>query len=36
MEYNKKNLDGWAIPIEAFKWILENIPKGSTILELGS
>jgi len=36
MEYNEKNLDGWAIPIEAFKWILENIPKGSTILELGS
>lgn len=36
MIYNKENLDGWAIPREAFKWIIENIPKGSTILELGS
>lgn len=36
MEYNKKNLNGWALPEEAFEWILKNIPQGSTILELGS
>lgn len=36
MEYNKENLDGWAIPREAFEWIYENLPHGSTILELGS
>jgi hypothetical protein len=30
------NLNGWAISTELFNWILENIPKGSTILELGS
>lgn len=30
------NLDGWAISTELFNWMLENIPKGSTILELGS
>lgn len=36
MEYNEKNLDGWAIPREAFEWIYENLPHGSTILELGS
>jgi hypothetical protein len=35
MEYNKENLDGWAIPREAFEWIYENLPHGSTILELG-
>lgn len=36
MEYNKKNLNGWALPEEMFEWILSNIAKGSTILELGS
>lgn len=36
MEYDKNNLDGWAIPREAFEWIRDNIPEGSTILELGS
>lgn len=30
------NLNGWAISTELFNWILENIPKDSTILELGS
>lgn len=30
------NLNGWAISTELFNWMLENIPKGSTILELGS
>lgn len=36
MEYNKKNLNGWALSEEAFEWIFKNIPQGSTILELGS
>ena len=36
MGYDKNNLDGWAIPREAFEWIRDNIPEGSTILELGS
>lgn len=36
MIYNEKNLDGWAIPREAFEWIYNNIPHGSKILELGS
>jgi hypothetical protein len=35
-KYNEKNLDRWAIPREAFEWIYENLPHGSTILELGS
>lgn len=30
------NLENWMIPKEAIEWILENIPKGSNILELGS
>lgn len=30
------SLDGWAISTELFMWMLQNIPKGSTILELGS
>ena len=30
------NLDGWAIPREAFDWIINNLPQSSTILELGS
>ena len=36
MNYNLENLDGWAIPREAFEWIYNNLPHGSTILELGS
>lgn len=36
MNYNKKNLNGWVLPEEAMEWILNNIPEGSTILELGS
>jgi hypothetical protein len=36
MTYNKENLDGWVIPTEAFEWIYNNLPHGSTILELGS
>lgn len=31
-----KNFGGWAISIEVFDWIYENIPSGSTILEFGS
>ena len=33
---NEKNLGGYAISIEMYYWILENLSKGSTILELGS
>lgn len=33
---NYNNLNGWAIPDEMMNWILTNVPKGSTILELGS
>ena len=29
------NLD-WMLPASAFAWINQNVPKGSTILELGS
>jgi len=36
MEVDYRNLDGWALPREAFDWIINNIPSGSTILELGS
>ena len=36
MEVDYNNLDGWALPREAFDWIRNNIPSGSTILELGS
>lgn len=36
MNYDLENLDGWAIPREAFEWIYNNLPHGSTILELGS
>ena len=32
----KKNLNDWAISEEMFTWILNNIPKGKTILEFGS
>ena len=31
-----KNLDNWAISVEMYEWICNNIPKGSTILEFGS
>lgn len=30
------NFGGYAISEEMYDWILENLPKGSTILELGS
>lgn len=30
------NFGGWAINEETFNWIINNIPKNSTILELGS
>jgi hypothetical protein len=33
---NLDNLGGWSISVEMFKWILNNIPLNSTILELGS
>ena len=33
---NKENLNGFAISEELFQWIHDNLPKGKTILELGS
>lgn len=33
---DEKNFGGYAISIEMYYWILENLPKGSIILELGS
>lgn len=36
MDYDSKNLEGWAISIPVFEWIYNNIPHRSTILELGS
>lgn len=33
---NYDSFGGWAISKELFDWIFKNIPKGSTILELGS
>lgn len=33
---NTNNLDYWALSIEAYDWIIENIPKSLKILELGS
>lgn len=33
---NYDSFGGWAISKELFDWILKTIPKGSTILELGS
>ncbi len=30
------NFGGWSLDEEVYSWVLENIPKGSTILELGS
>lgn len=35
-ELNYNHLNGWAISEEAIKWMLAEIPKGSTILEFGS
>ena len=32
---NEKNLDNFAISKEMFAWILNNIPEGSTIWNLG-
>lgn len=36
MKVNKNNLGGFAIGHNLFNWIVENIPHGSSILELGS
>jgi len=36
MKTNKDTLGGFAIGINLFNWITQNIPQGSTILELGS
>jgi hypothetical protein len=36
MEINQKNLGGWAIGDNLFEWIINNVEKGSTIIELGS
>lgn len=33
---NLNNLDHWSMSIEGFDWILENITKGSKILEIGA
>ena len=30
------NLDNWSMAIEGFKWLLDNIPEGSKILEIGA
>ncbi|MDT9234057.1 tetratricopeptide repeat protein [Limnospira sp. PMC 917.15] len=34
--YNVDNLNGWAISEDLFLYIIETLPMGSTILELGS
>lgn len=36
MKVNQNNLGDFAIGLNLFNWILDNIPHGSTILELGS
>ena len=36
MKINRDNLGDWAIGPNLFDWIVENIPHGSSILELGS
>lgn len=36
MEINKNNLGGFAIGYNLFNWVIENIPHGARILELGS
>lgn len=33
---NKENLNGYAISEECMKWLIDNLPKDSTILEFGS
>jgi hypothetical protein len=33
---NPKNLGGWAIEKSVLDWLLNNIPKGSTVLEFGA
>jgi hypothetical protein len=35
-DINFNNLDGWAISVECYEWILDNIPEGDTIIEFGS
>jgi len=35
-DINFNNLDGWAISVECYDWILDNIPEGETIVEFGS
>lgn len=35
-DINFNNLDGWAISVECYNWILDNITEGDTILEFGS
>jgi hypothetical protein len=35
-DVNYESFGGWSISKELFDWILSNLPKGSTILELGS
>ena len=36
LDVNMNNLDGWAISMECYSWIYENIEKGETIIEFGS
>lgn len=36
MRINKNNFENWAISEQLYNWIIKNIPKKSTILELGS
>ena len=36
MKINQNNLGDWAIGLNLFNWVIDNIPHGSTILELGS
>ena len=31
---NEKNLNGWAISTELYKWINKNLEEGKTILEV--
>lgn len=35
-QINKNNLNGWAIGINLFSWIQDNIPQDGVIVELGS
>ena len=36
LDTNLNNLDGWALSVECFSWILDNIERGSNIIEIGS